>query len=452
MTRNHTLFLSRFSLGLFLLLTVHNLCHAQIITTIAGNGVGTGTYTGDGGPATDAGMDGPSGVTMDRAGNLYITEFNNHVVRKVSTTGIISTIAGTGTNGYNGDGIPATAARLYRAADVVIDDSGKVYIADGSNYRVRRIELNDTISTYAGNGTTGFSGDGGSATMAQLSVTYGIVMDKNGNLYIANQSTQRIRKVTPGGIISTIAGNGSTAYTGDGGPATNAGIYNPHGMAIDRKGNLYVAEIQHNCIRKIDTFGIITTVAGTGVFGYSGDGGAATAATLRGPNGVAVDTIGNLYIADCSSHRIRKVDTFGIITTFAGNGTNGFGGDGGAASAAMLSYPVHVYIDSAGAIYVTDNGNDRVRKIIFPTPTQQTLPAVKDLAIYPVPMSNELIIENATTGTSINILNIAGELVYSGQIHSSHEKISTGDFAPGMYQLQLVGSNGQVISKTIIRQ
>ncbi len=435
----------------FLLLTGRN-GHAQIITTIAGNGLGTGTYTGDGGPATAAGMNAPSGITMDRSGNVYVAEAYNSTVRKISTSGIITTIAGTNVAGYNGDGIPATAAQLKSPSDVTVDDSGRIYIADGNNYRVRKIGANDTISTIAGTGVAGFSGDGGAATAAQLGVAMAAVMDSKGNLYISHQSAHNVRKITPTGIISNVAGNGSPGYTGDGGPAVSGTLNFPHGIALDRKGNLYIADIQNNRIRKVDTFGIITTVAGTGVFGYSGDGGAATLANLRHPNGVAVDTNGNIYIADCSSHRIRRVDTFGIITTFAGTGINSFSGDGGPASAATLSNPVHIYIDSAGHLYVTDFGNDRVRKITMPSATLAVrIPEKNDIVAYPIPMGDELFIENTAPGSKVSIFDAGGRLIYSSTILVYPEKINTRAFASGIYQLQITGPAGNKTSKTIVK-
>jgi sugar lactone lactonase YvrE len=377
------------------------------ISTVAGNGIQG--FSGDGGPATSAELAGPWGVAL-HAGNLYIADLANHRIRKVDSSGKISTVAGNGAEGFSGDGGPATEAMLAWPYSVGVDGSGNLYIADSAEQRVRKVNTSGTISTFAGNGTAGFSGDGSAATNAQLGPA-DVASDGNGNFYIADTFNERIRKMDASGIVSTVAGKGTYGFSGDGGPATNAEFKLPYAVAVDSHGNLYIADTFNERIRKVDTSGIISTVAGRAGAGYSGDGGPATQAKLRNPIGVAVDGSGNLYIADQNNNRIRKVDTSGIISTFArtkgvscvavdgagsvyfcdpshhrllkqdtsgtlstvaGNGQLGFSGDGGPATSAKLSSLAGVAVDNAGNVYISDStpiylglqpANDRVRRV-----------------------------------------------------------------------------------------
>ena len=333
---------------------------AGTITTVAGTG--TGSFGGDGGQATAAGLNKPNSVALDGSGNLYIADWYNHRIRKVDTAGTITTVAGTGSYGFSGDGGQATAAQLFFPESVAVDGSGNLYIVDTSNRRIRKVDTAGTITTFAGTGTNGFSGDGGQATAAQLNRPRGAAADGSGNLYIADQYNRRIRKVDTAGTITTFVGVGTGGFGGDGGPATGALLYFPR-VTVDGSGNLYIADASNHRVRKVDTAGTITTVAGTGTSGTSGDGGPATEAQLNLPSGVAVDGSGNLYIADTSNHRIRKVDSSGIITTFAGTGTAGFSGDDGSATAAQLSSPRGVAVDGSGNLYIADNSNHRIRKV-----------------------------------------------------------------------------------------
>ena len=337
--------------------------NAQIITTFAGNGIHG--YCGDNGAATSACLNDSFGgqITVDAAGNIFIADADNNRIRKVNTSGVISTIAGNGIGGYSGDGGPATSASLSTPIGVAVDGLGNIYIADFVNNRIRKVDTSGVISTIAGNGDLGYSGDGGPATSASLRNPIGIAVDALGNIYIADHANVRIRKVDTNGVISTIAGNGNWSYSGDGGAATNASLWNPTGVTVDALGNIFIAD---GNIRKVDTSGVISTVAGNSNYGYSGDGGAATSASLDA-EGVILDAFGNIFIADAGNNRIRKVDTSGVISTIAGNGTQGFSGDGGAATSASLNNPTGIAVDAKGNIYLADNGNSRVRKVYYGT-------------------------------------------------------------------------------------
>ena len=351
------------------------------ITTIAGTGAFG--FSGDGGPAVEAELRSPGGVAVDSAGNVYIADVNDHRIRKVDSTGTITTIAGTGEFGFSGDGGPAVEAELRRPRGVAVDSAGNVYIADSSDHRIRKVDSTGTITTIAGTGEFGFvsTDDGGPAAAARLAFPYGVAVDSAGNLYIADAANRRIRKIDSTGTITTIAGTGEFGFSGDGGPAVEAELRSPGGVAVDSAGNVYIADVNDHRIRKVDSTGTITTIAGTGecCFFSTDDGGPAAAALLASPYGVAVDSAGNLYIADTGNRRIRKIDSTGTITTIAGTGEVGFSGDGGPAAAARLAFPDGVAVDSAGNLYIADTGNRRIRKLTpggGSTPPNPTGPAV----------------------------------------------------------------------------
>jgi len=337
-----------------------------IIDTLVGGALG------DGGLGVFGVLNQPSGVASDNAENTYVADTYNHRVRMVAANGTITTVAGTGVAGFSGDGGAATSAQLNGPQGVALDASGNLYIADSSNHRVRMVAANGTITTVAGTGVAGFSGDGGAATSAQLNSPQGVALDASGNLYIADSSNYRVRKVATSGAIATVAGNGSFGFAGDGGAATSAEMRNPTGLAVDVSGNLYIADSSNYRVRMVAANGKITTVAGTGVAGFSGDGGAATSAWLEYPTGVAVIAAGDLYIADHYNNRIRKVAATGIITTVAGSGTYGYSGDGGPATGATFAYPYGVSVDAAGNVAVTDQSNNAVR-LLTPAGTQPVL-------------------------------------------------------------------------------
>jgi sugar lactone lactonase YvrE len=388
------------------------------ITTVAGSGVGG--FSGDSGPATSARVNRPQGVSVDNSGNLFIADTNNHRIRQVDTAGNITTVAGTGTAGFSGDGgapasarlnlpegvfvdstgnlfisdtsnfrirkvsggiittvagggstvvdnVAATSSRLVRPAGVAVDNSGNFYIADSTNNRIRKVDTTGIITTAAGTGNPNFNGDG-AATSVNVTTPQGVAVDSAGNLYIADTQGNRIRKVS-GAALTTVAGNGLFFFSGNGVAATNASLHSPWGMALDSAGTLYFADADNHRVRQVDSStGKIFTVAGTGEPAYSGDGGAATSARLNTPQGVAVDSTGTLYFADTGNHRVRKVSG-GIITTVAGTGSAGSSGDGGPATSARLSGPRGVAVDSGGNLYIADTGNHRIRFVNLGTAT-----------------------------------------------------------------------------------
>jgi hypothetical protein len=347
---------------------------AIIITTA---GIGTSGFSGDGGLATEAQLDSPTGIALDKAGNLYIADRYNHRIRKViAATGVITTVAGSGPTGpggggFSGDSGLATDAQLNLPARVALDEVGNLCIADSLNNRIRKVIVaTGVITTVAGTGIAGYGGDDGPATEAQLQSPLGVAVDQIGDLYIADANNHRIRKVIAAtDIITTVAGSGVAAYGGDNGPASDAQLNYPVCVAMDGAGNLYIADAYNHRIRKvIAATGIITTVSGSGPTGpgnggFSGDGGPATDAELNFPSGVAVDGQGNLFIADNGNHRIRKViAATGVITTVAGTGIAGYGGDNGPASDAQLKLPTDVAF-GMGNLYIADQGNHRIRKV-----------------------------------------------------------------------------------------
>ena len=369
-------FYQRFALATALLFALTAPMHGQGILTVTPSrmaktiaGTGAIGYTGDAGPANAATLANPAAVAYDASGNLYIADANNHVIRKVSTTGEITTIAGTGIEGYSGDGAAAIAAQLDTPTGLAVDASGNLYVADSHNQRIREVS-GGIITTIAGTGTPGFSGDGAAATAAQLSLPSGVAVDKSGNLYIADTNNNRIREIS-NGTITTIAGDGEQLYAGDGAAATAAALDSPTGVAADASGNVYIADRLNQRIREVSG-GIITTLAGTNTTGFSGgfsgDGTAAAAAQLSLPSGVSVDAAGNVYIADTGNQRIREVGG-GAIATVEGSGEQGYGGDAGVSTHAVLNSPRSVALDASGNLSIADQLNQRVRSGALPTLT-----------------------------------------------------------------------------------
>lgn len=333
------------------------------IETYAGRGE-TG-YSGDGGPARSASFNEPRSVAIDSAGVVYVADSFNHCVRRIGADGGITTVAGTGVAGYSGDGGPAAQAQLDWPQSVAVDPAGRwLFIADTSNHRVRLVDLaSGLISTVAGTGTGGFSGDGGPATQATLISPKDVLLLGDGSWLVADSGNDRVRRVSPAGDIVTVAGAGAPGYSGDGGPATAAQFDGPRGLAADGAGNVYIADDNNDRVRRVGPDGIVVTVAGNGTTGFGGDGGPAGAAALNRPRDVVVGPDGTLYVADSANHRVRVVAPDGTISTLAGTGRGSYGGDGGPANKASLFLPRGLDRGPGGDIYVADTYNDRVRRI-----------------------------------------------------------------------------------------
>ena len=330
------------------------------------NVVGTGAsgFSGDGGPASQATLRVPAGLTFDSKGNLYIADRENHRVRKVNPKGIISTVAGNGTAGFSGDGGPATQASLNLPCGMVVDKKGNLYIADRSNNRVRVVDSKGNIRTYAGTGAEGYNGDAMPALKATLDKPFGLALDKDDNLYIADRGNNRIRKVNAAGFISTVAGDGGFYFIGDNGPAYRASIAGPTGVVVDPRGNIYIADRNNNRIRVVNSLGMIRTIMGTGQQDYNGDSEVARETNLYLPFGVALDKKGDLIVIDRSHYRIRKLILKGNrVETIAGNGQRKFGGDDGPAEGARLNFPHGIVVDSQDNVIFADKSHYRIRKI-----------------------------------------------------------------------------------------
>ena len=429
-------------LFIFLLFCIKQV-NAQVITTVAGNG--TASFSGDGGQATAAELASPLQLKFNSAGNLYIVDAVNNVIRKVTTAGIITTVAGIGTLCFSGDGGQATAAELAYPQAIAFDAAGNLYIGDGNNGRIRKVNSAGIITTIAGGGTGGL-GDGGQATAATISPN-GLAFDVAGNLYVADFNNSRIRKINTVGIISTVAGNGSLGFSGDGGQAINAELFYPGDVVIDVAGNLYISDEVNVRIRKVSTSGIITTIAGNGTQGYSGDGGSAIAAELYQPTGIALDASGNLYIADQLSNRIRKVSTTGIITTIAGNGTRSYSGDGAQATAAELNYPNGVTFDALGNLYIADTDNERIRKVLTGTNgIEQVIDDNKMITIYPNPANNKITID-ANDVIDVKLFDVLGKQITTTKTND----VDVSNFNDGIYFIQVQTKQNTSTQKIIIQ-
>ena len=366
-------------------------------------GTGTATFSGDNGPAVGAAVARPFAMAADTSGNILIADANNHRVRLIDTHGIISTVAGNGEQGYFGDHGPATLASLDTPTAVAVDSSGNIYIADSGNHRIRMVS-NGTITTFAGNGTAGFSGDGGTAANASLNRPRGVAVDNTGRVYIADTRNHVVRMVS-GGIINTIVGISEQGFFGDNAAATSAALDTPTSVAVDASLTIYIADSNNHRIRKL-AGGIITTFAGNGLAGFSGDGGPATAATIAFPLGVAVDNSGVILIADSNNDIIRQVNAAGIINTVTANGEQGFFGDNGPQTAASLDTPSGV-LSLNGAIFIADKNNQRVRRT---DPPLVTVPPDYELL---APSVSASVVGNRSAGFAITVNPVGG---FTGQV------------------------------------
>lgn len=435
---------------LFLLTILSMDFKTQTIYTFAGGGTNN---PGNGGPSTAAILSYPAEVAIDALGNVYFADLFNNRIRKVNTSGIITTVAGTGTSGYSGDGGLATSAQIWGPSGVAVDALGNIYIADEGTVHIRKINTSGIISTIAGTGSLGCTGDGGLATSAKIDVYFGLAADKFGNVYFADWLNNRVRKVSTSGIINTIAGTGVGGYSGDGGLATLAQLSSPSGVCVDTSGNVYIGDAASNVIRKINTSGIISTIAGTVIAGFSGDGGPATAAQLSGPSGLAADNQGNIFVMDIGNSRIRKINSAGIITTVAGTGAFGFSGDGGPALLADLDYSGagnNPSVDAFGNLYFTDTQNKRVRVICTnncPLSLNISKSEINNqFFVYPNPNSGsfKLQIDIEIKNAEIILINSLGQKVYEQKIYQGQNNIITNGLATGLYNYIILRDKGQI--------
>ncbi len=423
---------------------------AQKIYTLAGNG--NQGYSGDGGPAFSSQLNSPIGVAIDPSGNIYVSDTQNHRIRKITPSGIITTFAGTGTAGFSGDGGPASLARINQPCGIALDTAGTVFFADRFNHRIRKIDKLGNINTVAGSTTTaGFSGDGGPALSAKLSSPGSVAVDRAGNIYIADTNNDRIRKVGKNDTITTVVGGGT--LTSENITATSAALATPWDVAVDTSGNIYLTDSNNNRVRKVNSGGLINTIAGTGVYGFAGDGGNATSAQLKAPYGVELDGLGNIYISDSYNYRVRKINTLGKISTVAGSAAQGYGGDGGLATLAALNIPTSVAIDAIGDLYIADDGNHRIRK----TCQSNCLAGVENLnaffdpiSISPNPNNGSFIVNTGFVKSKFILVNSIGQIVFEQEIVGGENAIQTKDLPQGLYHYILFQNEMQKSSGKIV--
>ncbi len=439
--------MKKFSIAIFLILTSFEIISGQNINTIAGTGAQAST--GDGGLAISAGIYDPKGVAVHPNGNIYFTD--NTRIRMINTSGIITTVAGSASAAFSGDGGPATLAGIG-PVDIAIDGAGNLYIADQSNNRVRKVNSSGIITTIAGNGTYG-TGDGGPALLAGLYTPSGIALDLAGNIYISEYGC-RVQKISTSGIITTVAGSNFCSHSGDGGLATLAGFDSPSGIAVDAAGNIFISDSPVNRVRKVNTSGIISTYAGDGTNVSGGDGGPATSAQISSPLGLEVDAAGNLYITDSGAH-IRKVITNGIISSVVGNGISSFSGDGGPATLASIQVPRNIAIDGAGNLFFSDEYNRRIRKVCYTnncpaivTGTNIFNKNADKVIIYPNPSNGifKLTINDEIQNGELIIFNLLGEEIYRKQIINGSNEIIMNSLSTGLYNYILLNEKDQIIN------
>ncbi len=430
--------------------------NAQIINTLTGNG--TPGYVSDGVAASGAEINSPYDVAVDRWGTVYIADYGNFRIRKIDTFGIITTIAGTGISGFSGNGGPATAAKILGPRSITVDKSGVVYFSDFAKNCVRKIGLDGIIYPVAGRGDTiaGFYGDNGPATAAMFNGPWGIAVDKKGNVFIADASNNRIRKVDTFGIVTTVVGDGVPYPINDGMPATAGRVQYPYGIDIDNLGNLYIADNGNNIIRKVDTLGIIHTIGGvpgTGSYGYTGDNGPATAAKIYSPYDVAVDSNRNVYIADWHNDVIRRINANGTMITVVGNGLTGFSGDNGNALMAKINYPTGVCIGGKGFLYFADFNNNRVRYLGENVYVNPLFAAKMGIAVSPNPTSNKSFSINISTPMETNahvlISTITGKQIKDFTIATNKPTIINLYEPAGIYIIT-AAINEDVVSEKVI--
>jgi sugar lactone lactonase YvrE len=422
----------------------------NIITTIAGKD--PYGFSGDGGPASNAQLAAPYRVCYDQNANIYIADAANARIRKISkSTGIISTVAGTGIWGFSGDGGSALDAKLSAPQALATDNYDNVSICDGLNHRIRKVTASTgIITTVAGNGTAGGNGDGGNATNAELNQPAGVFVDKSGRVFIADWANKKVRIVNPStGMITTFAGSGGVGYSGDGGPAVDATINAPLDVYADTNGNMLISDQYNHRIRKVDaSTGVITTIAGNGTVGYAGDGGLAINARLDRPSGLFVDKQNNIYIAEYGNGTVRKIDAVtGIITTVAGTGTTGFSGDGGPATDAKL-FCSDVFVDQHGNLIIADYENNRIRKVNNAVAVTGIDKAIES-KLYPNPTKGVFTVQTPVNFTMVSVYNIGGVKVYEQTCTTANTEIDISTQPPGVYMVYVQCGEGMWVSKVV---
>jgi hypothetical protein len=436
-TMKSTFFTSVCAIGLICIISATGVCQAQVISTFAGNGMG-GVST-DGVAATATKIGAPGAITTDREGNVFFAT-SNYKIKKVDNLGIISTIAGNGIGGYSGDGGPATNATIGGIWETAIDTAGIIYIADHSNNCVRSIDKFGIINIFAGTCDNsfhiGYTGDGGPATAANFYLPSGVAADRFGNVYISDMYNNVVRKVH-NGIITTFAGTGTGGHSGDGGPALAAQLRKPIGLAVDSIGNVYISDSLFY-VRKVDISGIITTVAGFKQ-GFAGDGGPAISAKIDYVGGLAIDNKGNLYICDQGNRRVRIVNASGIINTYAGTGVAGYNGDGIPANTAQLNTLNGVAVDNSGCLYIADGQNYRVRKVTAATGIAPEIEnKTRQVFLYPNPADKQVSVIAEKNGQLL-INDIVGRRVLSYKVAAGKNDISLpAELPQGLYHCKFI--------------
>lgn len=433
-----------------------NIAHSQIITTIAGKG--TFGFSGEGGPAINAEFDFLAGVTCDKWGNIYLAERYMSVVQKIDTNGILTRFAGNGLSGYTGDGGTATNARLSMyAAGMVTDTIGNLFIAcEGT---VRKVNTLGNISTVAGNNSYGYSGDGGPATAAQFMATSGLCLDRTGNLYIADEQSHTVRMVNTSGIISTIAGTGIAGFSGDGGLATNAQLTSPVGIAVDDSGNLYIAASYNYRVRKVNTAGVISAVAGGGgSFGLVVSfGSPALNLQLNAPIGIATDNQGNIFVSAIVNDVVHKITPDGKAYTIAGTGDEGFSGDGGPGTAAQLHSPTMICVDPDGNVIIVDKANARLRKVWLGTTYIPYIPReAAHISVFPSPAAGGsftcYLQSDTNESVHLFITNTLGRVMYTAHCTTNTDVPLSLPLPPGMYFISATTARGLKMSAKVVVQ
>lgn len=426
--------------------------NGQIISTKVGTGVPG--LTGDGGPAAEATLHVPSALALDAAGNLFIADMANNRIRKVNTSGTISTIAGSDSAGFIGDGGPATDARLNSPTGIALDASGNIYIADKGNNKIRKINAAGIISTFAGDvkDTAGFRGDGDTAILARLNHPTGVAVDDSGNVFIADQLNNRIRRVNKLGIIETVIGNGVPAFNGDEHPFnTDIMVNMPYSITFAPNGDLYVADTWNNLVRRVDkTTGKLTTF-----YAMQADHVYHGSNTMRlfHPTSITFDKLGNMYVADQGNYKIKRIDTFGYWQTMAGTGGIGFSGDGDRADKATFQYINGIVSDDGGNLWVADTYNERVRYITTTVSVSNVTGILGSIELYPNP-ANSSFNFNLTTEKSQNvavvITDVTGKVVFSQNMRTNVNNSISLDVPAGLYLLTAVADNQKLNAKLTI--